>query len=112
MCLHCFRFARPPDERAWRARLRHEVGARRSSERNVETSWRDEPEGAGGALEILSMDAIALAYATKVCLELGAEPVSPTGERRARAPPPWTATRWVAMPWLTEARIWLGPTQL
>ncbi|WP_434044353.1 MULTISPECIES: hypothetical protein [Sorangium] len=107
--MYRFRFIQQPDECAWRARLRDEVGARRSNERNVETCWHGDREA--GTLEVLSMDAIALAYAAKVCVELGGEPALPMHARHGPIQPPWTATRWIAMPWWTRARIWFGPTR-
>lgn len=80
--------------RAWRERLRAEVGASRASEHNVEASLAD------GTLEVLSMDWIAL----------GGEPAWPT--RASYAAPAWTATAWVALPLSTRVRLWIGPTKM
>ena len=103
MAILRYRFDPAIDEPTWRARLRDEIG-RRASARNVETTWLGD-----GALEVLSQDAIAIVYASKVSRALGGEPVAPT---TARSLPAWATARWVDLPLWTRFRIWLGPTQL
>lgn len=61
---------------------------------------------------VLSMSAVALAYAAKVATQLGGERVALTEHAELRPIPPWTARRWVELPWLVRARIWLGPTRV
>ena len=105
-----FRFSERPDEGAWRARLRDAAGSSRADPRCVETEWA--PDGDGSVLTVLSMDGVALAYAARVCVELGATHVPLTASGVAWSPPAWTSSRWRDLPWLTRARIWLGPTRL
>lgn len=106
-----FRFAQRPDEVAWRAQLRREVGRNLSSERCVEIAWEETPGSEGGALVVCSMNGIALIYGAKVCLAFG-------GERVARDDEPWalpawtTASTWRGLPWMKRARLWFGPTSL
>ena len=107
MMAHWFRFPRQPDPHALRSGLRAEVGARRASEHNVESSWAPEPASEAGVLELLSMDGVALVYAAKLCLALGGEPL-----RGPWTPPPWALRPWLDIPWTTRLRLLLGPTKL
>ena len=103
-----FSFATAPDPEVWLARLRAEVGARRAGPRNVELEWGP-AAGAGAALMVLSMDPVALTYAGKVSLALGGERLTMDGA--PWAVPAWAQRRWVDVPWLRRARIWIGPTR-
>lgn len=111
MGMHRFRFADPPDDATFRARLRAEVGTRRSGPRCVETAWSLGSDGTT-TLEILSMNAIAFVYAAKVCLDLGGEHLRLTPSSRPWVPPAWTATPWVQLPFLKRLRLTIGPTPL
>lgn len=95
-----FRFEPPVSAEAVRRALEHEVGRARASERAIDIGDRD------GVVTIESMDAVAFAYATKVCLRLGGVPSRP----RERPLPAWTDTPWVRLPWWRRLRLWIGPT--
>ncbi|HEY4176069.1 MAG TPA: hypothetical protein VGM90_04530 [Kofleriaceae bacterium] len=101
MMMRRFRFAHDPDVESLRMQLRAEVGARLASERSVEMS------SGGGVVELLSMDAIGLVYASKVCVVNGGE-----SERAPWTPPGWASRPWVDVPWLTKLKLWIGPTKL
>lgn len=102
-------FRMPPEVavEAWRARLGAEIGPRRAGPRNVELSQR------GDVLEILSMDAVAIAYAGKVSVALGGSACLPG----SHAPRPYRPAAWTDRPWRElsrwrRLRIWLGPMRL
>jgi hypothetical protein len=103
MALLSFRLSSPPDLRALRARLRFEVGWRRATEHSVEMYWKPDETGEGGTLDVLSQDGIALAYAGKLCDELGGVSV-----RGAFTPPRWTRTPWNRTPFTRRVMIWFG----
>lgn len=113
-----YRFPDSLDEATWRAALIAELGAQRASPDNVEVTWRhsmaslralllgrpssiDDDKDSSAVTSIASMDLVALAYATKVSLALGGEPVLPNGSpvTQPRRPAPWTTT-----PWITKSR--------
>ena len=88
MCMIEFRFERVPSEDDIWSRLEMELGPK--ARRVIE-----EVHIAEGVLRVLSMDGVALIYATKVCASLGGTKTN--GE--ATALPPWTAQPWMAYPW-------------
>jgi hypothetical protein len=107
MLAQWFRFNREPDRQVFRSRLRAEIGKRRSREGNLDVSWRPDRESDAGVFEVLSMDAIAIVYAGKVCLEIGGEPADGPW-----APPDWATAKWVEIPWTKKLRLTFGPTKL
>jgi hypothetical protein len=93
-----FRFAQRPDEHLFRTRLRATIGAR--LERTVDVTWRADPAGDGGRLNIESMSSSALRRGVEICVAMGGEPVW------RRLPPAWThAPR---LRWTRRLGRWLG----
>jgi hypothetical protein len=107
MCIVTFRFeGKPPSEDRLLERLRLELGSQ--AERQF-----DSIEVKDGLVHFLSMSALPLLYAAKVCQELGGAATDPRGRVRARIPiPRWAHTPWTQHPWFKRLSIRLGGISL
>jgi hypothetical protein len=94
-----FVFAAPPDEKLFRAQLVAELGSDRASELDMTIGLAE--------ISFESMDGIALAYASTVCLGMGGILHYPRNWKL----PGWTATKWRDMSRWAKLKVWLGITR-
>lgn len=111
MAVEQFRFEQiPPSEDALRRRFADVMGARLCRTIDSIELGADSATGSDRVVWVTSQDYVALAYARKVCAELGGRRVGVDGEAREPELKAWVQTPWHEYDWVSRLRIRFGRT--